>query len=85
MNTDTHSVQDSTVLIEPGQKSGFAKRLEALSKKAKSFGLAPVVIRSVTNVLYERRTEQIGQLRIPMKSATSYDSNPPVCPIQTCH
>jgi len=61
MNTDTHSVQDSTVLIEPGQKSGFAKRLEALSKKAKSFGLAPVVIGCVTEVIYERRTDQIGQ------------------------
>ncbi|RUP35709.1 MAG: hypothetical protein EKK45_00285 [Curvibacter sp.] len=61
MNTDTHSVQDSTVLIEPGQKSGFAKRLEALSKKAQSFGLAPVVIGCVTEVIFERRTEQIGR------------------------
>ena len=52
---------DSVVLVEPSQLPIFEKRLAALNKKARTFGLEPIKIVETQDVLYERVHEEVGR------------------------
>lgn len=60
-NPTETACNDSIVLVEEGQMVEFQRRLDALNKKALSFGLERIRIVDVTDVLYERKFEYTGR------------------------
>lgn len=50
-------VTGSSVLVEPHQEAGFLKKIEALNKKAKTFGLSPITVKSKEVLIYEYHSE----------------------------
>ena len=80
---------EGSVLIHPGQKTDFLKKLSSLSKKAVSFNLDPIEILSEKEVIYQRVLENVGHdgdtIRsslVPVKPGTEVENPIALCRIK---